>query len=331
MNLARTLGAAGLAALLAATAAAALSAVTVAGPTYPNKPVRMVVASSPGTASDFFARLVGQSLSDAYRQQVVIDNRSGAGGLIGNHIISRAAPDGYTLGMIGATRIASALLRKDPPYRAVEDIVGVIQVASIPNAVIVAPGVPAKSVQELIALAKAKPGQLNFASVGVGSSSHLAAEIFNRAAGIKAEHVPFKLLADVFTEMASGRIHYCVFTVPSSLPLLREGRLRSLAVTTAKRSTALPDVPTVVEVGMPGALFDNWTGIVAPAGTPRGIVAKLHMDIVRILRAPEVREQFARQGAEPTVDSTPEAFSNLMKAEYARYQKLVTYGVIKPQ
>lgn len=298
---------------------------------YPTKPIRMVVASSPGTASDFLARLLAQSLSEIHKQQIVVDNRAGAGGLIGNAVVSKATPDGYTIGMIGATRIVSALLRKDAPYRPIEDMAPIAQVASLANAIVVTPSIGAKSVQELIALARAKPGQLNFASVGPGSSSHLAAEIFNRAAGIQVVHVPFKGVADVFTEMLAARVHYYVFTVPSTLAIVREGKLRALAVTTAKRSPPLPDVPTVAEAGLPAAQFDNWSGVIAPPGTPKTIVARLHANIVRILRDPETRERLARQGTEPTVDTTPASFLELMKAEHARYAPLIREAGLKPQ
>ena len=291
----------------------------------------MIVPLPPGAASDFLARVVGQSLSDAYKQQVVIDNRPGAGGLIGSTLVTRAAPDGYTLAMIGSPHLVGPLLQSNPPYRPLADIVAIAGVATVPNVVVVAPNVPAKSVQQLVALAKSKPGQLNFASVGIGSSAHLAAEIFNRAAGISAVHVPFKVMADVYTEMLSDHVHYYVFTLPAALPMLRDGKLRALAVTTAKRSAALPDVPTIIEAGLPEAQSDLWLGIVGPAGIPRSTVTKLHADIERILRESKAKEQFARQGAEPTVDTTPEAFMRLLISEQARYRQLLVGTGITPQ
>lgn len=322
---------------LAALGAAALAA---AGPAhgqsdafapYPGKPIRMIVASSTGTSSDLFARVIGLNLAEIYGQQIVVDNRPGAGGLIGNTTISRASPDGYTLGMVGTTRLMSALLREEPPYHPVGDIAAVLQVATIPNVLAVAPNIQARTPADLVAFARSRPGDLNFASLGIGSFSHIASELFNRAAGIDVVHVPFKALTDVYIEMLLGRVHYSMFTVPSSLPLLRDGKLKALAVTGPRRSAALPDIPTVAEAGLPEAQFEYWSGIVAPAGTPRRIVEQLHGDVVRVLRRPEVREQFARQGAEPTAESTPAGFMQLMRVDLLRYQAIIRAADIKPQ
>ena len=291
----------------------------------------MIVASSPGTASDYFARVIADRLAAEYRQQIVIDNRAGAGGLIGNTIISRANPDGHTLAMVGVTRVISELIRPDPPYDALNDIVGVAHVATITNVLASTSTLPVGRVAELIAYARARPGELNYASVGIGSSSHLAAELFTRSAGLNVVHVPFKSLTDAFVEMHLGRVHYCVFTVPGMMPFLRQGKLRALAVTTPTRSAALPDVPTMAEAGLPEARFENWSGIVAPAGTPRRIVEQLHGDIIHMLRAPDVRAQFRREGAEPMADSTPDGFMRLIRLEYLRYQKLVREAGITAQ
>ena len=298
---------------------------------YPTRGIRMIVASSPGTASDYFARVIADRLAAAYRQQIVVDNRAGAGGLIGNTIISRANPDGHTLAMVGVTRVISELIRPDPPYNALNDVVGVVHIATITNVLASSAALPVSTVSELIAYARARPGELNYASVGIGSSSHLAAELFTRSAGLNVVHVPFKSLTDAFVEMHLGRVHYCVFTVPGALPLLRDSKLKALAVTTQTRSAALPDVPTMAEAGLPEARFENWSGIVAPAGTPRRIVEQLHGDIIRILRAPDVREQFSRQGAEPMSDSTPDGFMRLMRLEYLRYERLVREARITAQ
>lgn len=315
---------AGFAVLLAAGIAAAQH--------FPDRPVRMIVPLPPGTASDFLARTVGQSLSDAYRQQVVVDNRPGAGGLIGSGIVAKATPDGYTLAMIAPPHVVAPLLQKEPPYRPLEDFTAVIAVASLPNVIVVAPNVPAKNIQELVALAKAKPGQLNYASMGFGTLAHLSAEIFNSAAGISVVHIPFKVIPDVITELAAGRVHYLSFTAPSALGMLRsEPKLRAIAVTSAKRSATLPDIPTVAESGLPAAQSDGWFGIVAPAGTPLKIVAKINADVVKILRDPETKEKFARQGAELIDDTTPGGFDKLLKSEYVRYQKLIKDAGLKQQ
>lgn len=290
---------------------------------YPVKPIRIIVPLPPGTASDFIARVLGQSLTDTYKQQVVTDNRPGAGGLIGSNLVTKASPDGYTLGMVGAPHLVGPLLQSNPPYRPLDDIVAIVEVAAVPNVLLVAPGVPVKSVQQLVALAKSKPGELNFASVGVGSISHLGAEIFNRAAGITAVHIPFKVISDAYGEMLAQRVHYMIFTVPAAVPMLRDGKLRALAVTTERRSLALPDVPTIVEAGLPEAQSYLWLGVIGPAGVPRSIAKKLHGDIIKILREPQIREQFERQGAEPIVDASPEAFMHLLKSEYKRYDQLL--------
>jgi tripartite-type tricarboxylate transporter receptor subunit TctC len=290
---------------------------------YPVKSIRIIVASSPGTASDGFARSLGEELGAFYRQSVVVENRSGAGGLIGNTMVSRANGDGYTLGMVGVTRLITELMRERAPYRALADVVGVAHVASITNVLVVAPSIPARTASEFVAYARPRVGELNFASLGIGSASHLAGEVFTRAVGIDAVHVPFTRLTDSFVEQALGRVHYAVYTLPSVLAPVREGRLRALAVMTPQRSPTLPEVPAIAEVGLPEAQIDSWSGIVAPLGTPRRIVEQLHGDIVRALRKRAIRELFVRQGAESTPETTPDGFTRLMRNEYARYQALI--------
>lgn len=298
---------------------------------YPVKPIRIIVASSPGTASDFFARSLGEELSAVYKQRVVIDNRSGAGGLIGNNMVSKANADGYTLGMVDVTRIITELMRDRAPYSALADIVGVTHVASITNVLAVTNALPVRTAPEFVTHARARPGELNYASLGIGSASHLAGEVFTHAVGIAAVHVPFRNLYDFVIEMGLGRVHYGVFTLPAVLPPLREGRMRALAVMTPQRSPALPNVPAIAEVGLPEAQFDSWSGIVAPKGTPRRIVEQLHGDIVRGLRKAALRELFVSQGAESTPEGTPDGFTRMMRVEYARYQALIKDGGIKPE
>ncbi|MGH8699613.1 MAG: Bug family tripartite tricarboxylate transporter substrate binding protein [Burkholderiales bacterium] len=298
---------------------------------YPVKPIRIIVANSPGTATDFFARAIGEELSAFYRQNVVIENRSGAGGLIGNLRVSKANADGYTLGMVGVTRIITELMREQPPYRALADIVGVAHVASITNVLAVAPSLHVRTAREFVRHARGRVGELNYASLGIGSASHLAGEVFTRALGVDAMHVPFRNLSDTFVEMVLGRVHYSVFTLPAVLGPVREGRVRALAVMTPQRSPALPEVPAIAELGLPEAQVDSWSGIVAPRGTPRRIVEQLHGDIVRSLRKPALRELFARQGAESTLENTPDGFMRLMHVEYLRYQAVIREGGIKPE
>jgi tripartite-type tricarboxylate transporter receptor subunit TctC len=298
---------------------------------YPVKSIRIIVASSPGTASDFFARLLGEDLGAFYGKRVIVENRPGAGGLIGNTQVSKANADGYTLGMVDVTRIITELMRDQPPYRALADIVGVTHVASITNVLAVAPSILARTAPEFVAYVRARAGELNYASLGIGSASHLAGEIFNRALGINAMHVPYRNLSDSFIEIALGRVHYAIYTLPAVLGPVRDGRIRALAVMTPQRSPALPAVPSIAEAGLPEAQVDTWSGIVAPKGTPRRIVEQLHGDIVRGLRKAALRELFERQGAESTPESTPEGFTRLMRGEYLRYQALIREGGIKPE
>jgi tripartite-type tricarboxylate transporter receptor subunit TctC len=233
--------------------------------------------------------------------------------------------------MVGVTRIITELMREQPPYRALADIVGVAHVASITNVLAVAPSMPVRTAPEFIRHARGRAGELNYASLGIGSASHLAGEVFTRAVGINAMHVPFRNLSDTFVEMVLGRVHYTVYTLPAVLGPVREGRLRALAVMTPQRSPALPEVPAIGELGLPEAQFDSWSGIVAPRGTPRRIVEQLHGDVVRGLRKPAVRVLFARQGAESTLENTPDGFMRLMQGEYLRYQALIREGGIKPE
>jgi len=297
---------------------------------YPVRPIRIIVASSPGTADDFFARVLGAELAAHYRQRIVIDNRAGAGGLIGNRRLSQANGDGYTLGMISVTRMISELVRDEPPYRALADIVAVAHVASITNVLVVSPSLPAHTAPQLLAYARVRPGELNYASLGTGSASHLAGEIFTRAVGLEVVHVPFGRLSDSFVEMIRGRVHYTIQTLPAVLAPVSENRLRALAVMTRQRSPALPAVPAIAESGLPEAQFDRWSGIVAPAGTPQRVVEQLHGDISTALRKAELRARFVRQGAESTLESTPDGFMRFMQEEYLRYKAYVRAGAIRP-
>ena len=298
---------------------------------FPVKPLRIIVAVSPGAADDFFARSVGDQLEAFYQQRVVIDNRAGAGGLIGNTIVSKANADGYTLAMVGVTRLITELIRDPPPYRALADVVGVAHVASITTVLVVTHALPVRTAPEFVAFARPRFGELNYASLGIGSASHLAGEVFTRALGIEAMHIPFRNLSDTFIEMILGRVHYAILTLPAVIGPVREKRLRALAVMTPQRSPALPEVPAIAELGLPDAQFDRWSGIVAPRGTPRRIVEQLHGDIVRGLRKAALRRQFARQGAESTPESTPDGFMRLMQEEYLRYQALIREGGIRPE
>ncbi|MGZ8267647.1 MAG: Bug family tripartite tricarboxylate transporter substrate binding protein, partial [Burkholderiales bacterium] len=210
------------------------------GQTYPNRPIRMVVPFPPGAASDFLARVLGQKLGEAWGQQIVVDNRPGAGGLIGGTVVARANPDGYTIALIGQPHLTAYLLSRTPPWDPFSDFTHIGAVASMPNVAVVGPGLPVNTLSELISQVKAKPGYFNFGSAGVGSSSHLAGEMFNAAASLKAVHVPFKLLGDALAEMFGGRVHYYLFPLPAAMPSLREGKLKPIATGGAKRTIALP-------------------------------------------------------------------------------------------
>lgn len=298
---------------------------------YPVRAIRIIVAASPGSADEFFARVLGKSLETQYQQRVVIDSRPGAGGLIGNAVVSKGSADGYTLGMVGVTRIITALMREQPPYRPLADITGVAHVASITNVLVVTPAIQARTAREFVGYARVHPGELNYASTGIGSAAHLAGEVFTRALGIDAVHVPFRSMTNTVVEMALGEVHYAILTLPAALPSLREGRLRALAVMTPQRSITLPELPAIAESGLPEAQFDSWAGVVVPNGTPRRIVEQLHGDIVRALRDPAMRKRFVSQGAESMTESTPDGFMRYMQEEYLRYQALISQSGVKAE
>jgi tripartite-type tricarboxylate transporter receptor subunit TctC len=305
--------------------------VAAAADTYPARPIRMIIPASPGSGSDYFGRTVAHALSEMYKQQVIADNRAGAGGLIGANLIASSTPDGYNIGVASSSLVVAPLFQANPPYRPIEDFAPIALMSSITSVLAVAPGVPARTLKEFIALVKSKPGQFNYASIGAGTAAHLSAELFNRAAGLDVVHVPFKTVADSYTEMFANRVHYVVYVAPAAMPGVREGKLRALAVTGAKRFAALPDVPIMAEAGLPGAEVETLFGLVAPAATPRSAIAKLNADIVSILRRPDTRERFDRQGGEPAVGTTPASYAKLLQAEYERFRKLIPEIGLKPQ
>jgi tripartite-type tricarboxylate transporter receptor subunit TctC len=303
--------------------AAVLVAATAAAQQFPSRPIRLVVPFPPGTASDFLGRTIGAALTDRYNVQVVVDNRPGAAGLIGTPIVLNATPDGHTMGLFGQPYLTAPMLQKKPPYRPFQDGTPIVQIAGIPNIVGVSPHVPAKTLQEFIAYARARPGQLNYASVGVGSIAHFGGEIVVRAANLQTVHVPYKILADGWSDLFSGRTHFFVFAAPAAVPMVRDNRVRAIAVTTPQRIPALPDVPTVAEAGLPAAEHVAWFGIFAPAGIPVNLVNKLARDVSAVMRDPQMKQRFQNQGAEPVDNSSPEAFAKLLKSENARYAKLI--------
>jgi tripartite-type tricarboxylate transporter receptor subunit TctC len=311
---------------------AALTALstTAAAQPFPTKPIRVIVTTPAGSGADFFARVVAQGLTDTYKQQVIVDNRPGAGGLIGAGAIAQSTPDGYTLGIASTSHVVAPVLQLKPPYRPIEDFTPIALLTAIPAVVVASPTLPVKNVQDLIALAKAKPGQLNFASLGDGTAAHLQAEIFNRGAGIKVTHVPFKTVGDSHTAVISGDVHYLVYVVPSAMPLVK-GKGRALAVTGPRRSSALADVPTLRESGVAAGESETLMGMVGPAKMPAAIVAQLHRDVTAVLRASETRERFATQGGIPAPEVTAEQYGAMLKREYETYGKLIRELGLKPQ
>ena len=290
---------------------------------WPQKPIRLIVPNAPGGSTDLVARTTANKLAESLGQQVVIDNRAGSGGVIGTELVARSAPDGYTLlmGTIGNLAI-SPHLYPNLTYDPLRDFAPVAQIASAAYMLVVHPSVPARSVKELVALAKARPGHLAYASAGSGTGSHLAAELFRAVAGIDVTHVPYKGGTPGLTDVISGQVQLMFNGIPSSLSHIKSGRIRPLAVTTAKRAAVAPEVPTIGEAGYAGAESTSWTGLLAPAGTARAIVERLNAELRKAVQAPEVRARLAADGAEP-VGSSPEAFAAYIKAELAKWGRVV--------
>jgi tripartite-type tricarboxylate transporter receptor subunit TctC len=324
MKISRCIGAISL-----ALALAGLAGVALAQGKWPSKPVRMIVPFTAGSASDVLGRIVGQRLSEIWGQQVVIDNRPGAGGLIGSELTRQAAPDGYTLAMVGQPHLSNVLLREDKPYDPLKDFTAISFVASNPNVIVLARSVNVKTIPELIALAKAKPGGLNYGSAGVGSSSHLAGALFVSKAGIDVVHVPFRIGADSRSALIAGTIHFYVYPLPAIVGMLKAGTLRALAVGSPKRAAALPDVPTSAEAGFSQYRSESWFGIIAPRALPKRLVSRINADMVSVLKEPATREKFVQQGAEPGF-GPPEHFEKLQRDEYAELAPLIKSIGMKP-
>ena len=290
---------------------------------YPSRPVRLVVPFPAGGTTDILARAMAEKLSGALGQQFVVDNRPGAGGNIGSDIVAKSPPDGYTLlmGTVGTHAINPSLYPK-MPYDHVKDFVPVVLVAGVPNVLVVNPTVPAKTVAELIALAKEKPGTINFASSGNGTSIHLSGELFKLLAGVQIAHVPYKGSAPALTDLIGGRVQIMFDNLPSALPHIKGGKLRALAVTSSKRAPALPDLPTIAESGVAGFEASSWFGILAPAATPRDIVQRINAEANKALHAPDMREKLLAQGAE-AVGNSPEFFADYIRTETVKWAKVV--------
>ena len=305
-------------------AGAALLGCTLAayGQTYPARAVRLVVPSSPGGGSDITARIIAPRLSEYLRQQVIVDNRAGAGTMIGGELVARAAPDGYTL-LLGSTPMAiNPAMYKKVSYDALRDFVPVTQIVSVPNLLIAHPSLPVKSVKELIAFAKSRPGRLTFASAGAGTSPHLSMELFLGMTGLNMIHVPYKGAGPGVVDVVAGHVALMTPTIISALSYVRGGRLRALGVTSAKRAAGAPEIPTIAEAGVPGYEATQWFGVLAPAGTPRDIVNLIQSEIGRVLQQPDMKTRLSTDGAEP-VGSTPDEFAAFIRIETVKWAKVV--------
>lgn len=297
---------------------------------YPTKPIRLIVPFAPGGGTDITARAIALKLTEAWGQTVVPDNRTGANGTIGVDIAAKSAPDGYTLTMISSSHSVNVSLYKKLPYDLIRDLSPITQATTQPYALVVHPSVPAKSVKELIALAKAKPGTLNYGSSGNGGLSHLSGALFSSLAGINITHIPYKGGAPAMTDVIAGQIQMLFSTILQSHAHIKAGRLRPLAVTTVKRSAAAPELPTMREAGVPGYEVAGWYGILAPAKTPQPIITKLNQEIVRILHTDELKDRLSADGSEP-VGNTPEQFGAHIKSEVAKWSKVVKEAGIRAE
>ena len=304
------------------------SMASAAAQDYPSRPIRILVGFAAGGGTDILARDVGAQLNKAWGQPVIIENRTGANGNIATTELANSAPDGYTLLVTVPSLLTNALLDPNFKYKPLEDFAPVTVIATAAYVIAVNPQFSAKSLRELIALAKEKPGSINYGSPGVASSPHLTAELFNAAAGISMTHIPYRGGSQVVTDVVSGQIPLSFFTTVQAIPFLKDGSLRGLAVTSPQRSALLPDVPTVSESGVPGYESDAWWGMFAPKGTPQSIVVKLQQEIARILATPEMKGRLAALASDPG-GNTPEQFADAMRREYAAWEALFKTVKIK--
>jgi tripartite-type tricarboxylate transporter receptor subunit TctC len=296
---------------------------------YPNKPVKLIVPFPPGGGNDVIARVIGQKLSDRWGQAVVIDNRAGANGIVGLQALMQSPADGYTLAVGAAGPLAvNPSLYARLPYDPVKDFAAVTNLVNYPLLLVVHPSVPVKTTRDVVALAKAKPGQLSYASPGSGNSGHLAGELFNSMAGVNTLHIPYKGQGPALTDLLSGQVQMLYSSIPSVINQVKSGQLKAIAVGSAKRLPSLPDVPTIAESGVPGYEAYSWVGLVAPANTPSDIVHKIYRDVSDILKQADVADKLNQQGALPVGD-TPEEFSQYIKAEVAKWGQVVRNANIK--
>ena len=308
----------------------AASALQAFAQPYPNKPVRVIITFPPGSATDILGRIVNQKLSEFWGQPVVTDNRAGAGGSIGSNVVAKATPDGYTLLINSSAQTINPSLYASLPYDTLKDFIDVTPLAGLPNVLVVNPGSNIKTLAEFVAEAKAKPGQLNFASAGIGSGTHLILEKFKLKTGIDVTHIPYKGTPEIFTEIIGGRVTTYFAPISATIPFIQGGKLRGLAVSSAKRSSQLPDMPTVAEAGVPGFEFVLWFGVWSPAGTPAGIVDKVSKDVHRVLANAETVQQLAKLGTD-TMSMTPAEFKRYVREEVEENARIMKAAGIKPQ
>ena len=323
---ARSLLAAGT--LLPALFAGATFAPMADAATYPDKPVRLVVPFSPGGGSDIVARLLAQKVAALWNQSVVVDNRGGGGGVAGTNTVAKSAPDGYTLLLTSISIAYAPALYSSLPYDTERELAPAVLLVIQPSILAVHPGLPVKSVADLVALAKAKPGELRYSSGGAGSAPHLAAELFRATAGIPLTHIPYKGGGAIVTAVLAGEVQMLFAGVASLMPHVKAGRLHALALTGMRRSKAAPDLPTIAEAGLPGAEFDGWYGLLVPAATPRDVVSRVNADFNRVLVAPDVQERLLASGFEP-LGGTPQQFADYLRAETRKWTKVVRDAKIR--
>jgi tripartite-type tricarboxylate transporter receptor subunit TctC len=297
---------------------------------YPNRPIRFLVGVVPGGATDILARAIGQKLGENWQQQVVIDNRPGANQIIAAELTTKAAPDGYTLQMIPAGFAINPAMHRKLPYDPTRDFTAITVVADVPNLFVVHPSVTARSVNEFVAYARARPGQLSYGSSGVGSPSHLCGELFAIIAKVDLTHVPYKGQGQAVIDLLGGHLKLAFPSIPSSIQHIRSGKLIALGVASGKRSSSLPEVPTIHEAGLKGYEVTGWYGVIAPPRMPKPLLAKLNGEINRILEAPEMRQTLLQQGIDP-LGGTPEEFAATIATDIAKWKKVVAAAGIKPE
>ena len=305
-----------------------LAGSAIAQQAYPSKPIRFITPYAPGGSTSIMARVIGQKLTEAWGQPVVVDNRPGGNTIIGTDALAKSAPDGYTIMLTTNTHVINPNFSLNLPYDTIKDFTPVATLYISEFVLVLNSSVPANSLQELIALAKSKPGKLNYASTGSAGSSHLAAELFNVQAGVNIQHIPYKGAGPALTDLIGGQVEMHVNNPLVMIPHIKSGKIKGIAVTGATRLAALPDVPTFAEAGLSGLDVKFWYGVLAPAGTPKAIIDKLSNEIAKILAMPDIRERLISQGLEPFI-STPEQFAALMKADMAKYANLVKAANIK--